>query len=437
MYQSCLKKTKKARKLKKALKCKVRVSKKRYEIESEIGSLQVQAHELIGTDGKRAFSSIGGFLPAIAPKERFRSARYKQLQYNLIATGSCRETAAMLNRIRLQDDGAKPTTVRNQAEREGMSIHEAKIGKAQVAFQTCGFDADGHKKPETSLDFSQAMLKIANYDAVSKASQELAVSTDFKDYEAIDCAVNISVDEVCCKQQSAKRPCVNRENEPKQIKNTVVHVQKGNNSYVLTGETVSEAIRLLVGFLLSNGLLGAYPLVFFADGARIIKNTVEEYFQFAPYKYILDWPHLTKKTAELLSSAINGRKKRNEIHEKLKQLLWRGDITAAIAFLDTLPVEDIKSADWLVQLKNYLERNRTNIPCYAMRKRLGLRVSSNLGEKANDRVVSSRQKHNGMAWSREGSFALASICVTQLNAEMNDWLFNHSVRFDFDSTKAA
>lgn len=55
-----------------------------------------------------------------------------------------------------------------------------------------------------------------------------------------------------------------------------------------------------------------------------------------------------------------------------------------------------------------------------------------LVKKANERVVSSRQKHNGMAWSREGS-----ICITQLNGEMNDWLFNRSIHFDFDTLKAA
>jgi hypothetical protein len=41
--------------------------------------------------------------------------------------------------------------------------------------------------------------------------------------------------------------------------------------------------------------------------------------------------------------------------------------------------------------------------CYALRKKLGLRVSSNPVEKANDLLASNKQKHQGMSWSADGS----------------------------------
>ena len=415
----------------------MRVSQNQYAIESEIGSLFIETHEFSDAQGKTAYRSSGNFLPEKAPKERFRSARYKELEYDFAATLSYRDTARSLNRIRLQDNGATPTTVRNQTERDGIAIQETKMAKALVAFCEHGFEVNGLKKPETTIDFSKATLKTADSNAVSGAGRKLGILAQETDYEALGSAVNISVDEVCCKQQSSKRPCLNRENEPKQLRNTVVHVQYGSKGYVLAGETVQAAIRLLLGFLLTNGLLGAYPLVFFADGARNIKNTIEDYFSFSQYKYILDWPHLTKKTAELLSSAILGKDKRNEIHEKLKQFLWRGDVVQALAFLDTLPEDYIKSAKWISHLKTYLEVNRDNIPCYAIRKELGLRVSSNIGEKANDIVVSRRQKHNGMAWSNVGSFGLASVAVSHTNSELSPWLHKHSVRFAFTDANAA
>ena len=44
-----------------------------------------------------------------------------------------------------------------------------------------------------------------------------------------------------------------------------------------------------------------------------------------------------------------------------------------------------------------LDRHFSYIPCYALRKRLGLRVSNNRGEKASDLVVALRQKHKGMS----------------------------------------
>ncbi len=62
------------------------------------------------------------------------------------------------------------------------------------------------------------------------------------------------------------------------------------------------------------------------------------------------------------------------------------------------------------------------MPCYALRKELGLRNSSNLGEKANDIVVSSRQKHNGMSWSGDGSIAFATVAAAAYNDEINRWI---------------
>ena len=108
-----------------------------------------------------------------------------------------------------------------------------------------------------------------------------------------------------------------------------------------------------------------------------------------------------------------------------------------MGFLGGLPDDYIKSADWLMALHQYLENSRTSIPCYAMRKQLRLCVSSNLGEKANDSVVSRRQKHNGMAWSDDGSLGLASICATYLNEEMADWLHRNTIRFHFARRIAA
>ena len=42
--------------------------------------------------------------------------------------------------------------------------------------------------------------------------------------------------------------------------------------------------------------------------------------------------------------------------------------------------ERIKNQTELDNLINYLDRNQACIPCYALRKQLGLRISSNPGE---------------------------------------------------------
>ncbi len=90
-------------------------------------------------------------------------------------------------------------------------------------------------------------------------------------------------------------------------------------------------------------------------------------------------------------------------------LLWYGRTDQTIDLLKQIEAKSIKSKTDLQKLIDYLKRNRVYIPCYAVREILGLRNSSNIGEKMNDLVVSDRQKHNGMSWSNPGSVALASI----------------------------
>ncbi len=56
----------------------------------------------------------------------------------------------------------------------------------------------------------------------------------------------------------------------------------------------------------------------------------------------------------------------------------------------------MKNKAIIEKLKKYLRRNKPYIPCYAIRKELVLRNSSNVGEKADDLIVSARWKHNGI-----------------------------------------
>ena len=139
----------------------------------------------------------------------------------------------------------------------------------------------------------------------------------------------------------------------------------------------------------------------------------------------------------MLSSSIQGKHKRNEVHAKLKQFLWRGDVGKGLRFLDNLPEDYVKSEEWLAKLKGYLETNAVFIPCYEMRKELGLRVSSNIGEKANDIAVARRQKHDGMSWSCDGSLGLASISSAYSNGELLSWLHKQSLEFGFIKEYAA
>ncbi len=81
----------------------------------------------------------------------------------------------------------------------------------------------------------------------------------------------------------------------------------------------------------------------------------------------------------------------------------------------------------------YLAKNRLMIPAYAVRRELGLRNSSNRGEKANDLIVADRQKHNGRSWSQSGSLALASVTALKQNQEYQKWFQEGQIEFELAS----
>jgi len=95
--------------------------------------------------------------------------------------------------------------------------------------------------------------------------------------------------------------------------------------------------------------------------------------------------------------------------------LWYGWSDRAIAFLQQVDPTHIKNRKEFQKLIGSSERNKPHIPCYAVRKHLGLRNSSNLGEKMNDLVVPHRQKHQGMSWSTTGSVTLAALAALKRN----------------------
>ena len=127
--------------------------------------------------------------------------------------------------------------------------------------------------------------------------------------------------------------------------------------------------------------------------------------------------------------AIRGKEKRNMVLEKLLRHLWVGDVDGADLYLKSLTKPYIKNQNCLEEVSAYLERKRTGITCYAVRKKLGLRISSNPVEKANDLLVARRQKHNGMSWTPHGSGALAAIEMLYENGQAVSWFKNRQLSF--------
>ena len=126
---------------------------------------------------------------------------------------------------------------------------------------------------------------------------------------------------------------------------------------------------------------------------------------------------------------MKGRDLRNTVLEKLTPLLWHGLVDQAILYLESLAESEIKNEEERLHLMRYLAKNRPMIPVYAIRRELGLRNSSNRGEKANDLLVAARQKHQGMSWSKPGSVALASVTALKQNNEYPKWFRERELEF--------
>lgn len=135
--------------------------------------------------------------------------------------------------------------------------------------------------------------------------------------------------------------------------------------------------------------------------------------------------------------AVNGKKEAKvAMRNEIEHMLWAGNVDEAITYLESIPKNTIKDQQRLDETIDYLKRRKPHIPCYALRSLLGYRNSSNPAEKANDRVVAVRQKHNGMSWSSIGSSSLALITALELNNELSTWISTGVIPFNINSSKS-
>lgn len=238
--------------------------------------------------------------------------------------------------------------------------------------------------------------------------------------------VYISVDHIgVTRQKDVRKGDAVR--DTKYVQNCVAHIQQGDNTYSLTSVDTDSLFKAVLAFLLANNLL-KYNLVFFTDGATDLKSNIASFFSFRPYKLILDWYHIKKRIYEILSMAISGNKtKKQGILKNALGYLWVGDVDGAANYIKSLPSSDIKNAAKIQEYLNYLDKKAPDMTCYAVREHLGLRISSNRVEKENDVLVAGRQKHNGMAWTTDGSGSLAALKMIFQNKQEKLWFQNRQI----------
>jgi hypothetical protein len=381
-------------------------------------------------------------------KEWYRTMGFNELALDFASCMSYRQAAGKLNRVRNEKGGTPVRTLSNIVEMEGENVQEEIVRMTKDILYDNDFADDGtpNNKAKTKaympdkrkirIPHKTIEAKIKEYNKDKPDDLKIPLNEQEKFYENADNTVNISVDDVSVKKQKEKRPKDKEKSQDAKthyIRNTIVHIEKLKERYCLNARSTVEILPRIVAFLLLNNELKNY-LLFFVDGEKSLHNAIVNAFSwFKHYGILLDWYHLSEKCKMELSLALKKRDFRNDILEKVEKQLWIGKIDRAIEILKCIDKDNIKSESNIERLIGYFERNRNYIPCYAIRKSLGLRNSSNKAEKANDILVASRQKHNGMSWSKDGSLALATISTLYKNNEQKNWQEKSKIEFKFVS----
>lgn len=359
-----------------------------------------------------------------------------------VVEGSYRKTSARINRMRHQAEATSARRLCDTAEMEGQRILSYLDHRADQILEKEGFRQD-ESPPEVLVHLSGQKAGTLPEAQFQEALEACDLSAELKaemaqnpvPYEAPDTEVYVTLDDVGVKQQKPHRLSTskNRPQSPKAKKQhtytTTAHVENEDFSYVLAGKGIVCVLRLLLALLLNN-CLWCHGLIFLTDGQKSLQEAILRAFSWwKNTRLILDWYHLDKRCKEGLSLILNGRDTRNAVLEKLRPLLWHGLTDSAIQLLEKLNSEQVKNEAAQQHLIAYLKRGQPYIPCYAVRKQLGLRNGSSIGEKLNDLLVADRQKHNGMSWSVQGSVALAALTALIRNGEHLAWFRKKTLDF--------
>jgi hypothetical protein len=412
------------------------------------------------------------FWPVRKGREWYQTAGFKELALMMgVTQRSYRKTTTYLNRSRHQEVGGTAlNTLRDGAERQGGKVIQFLEKKSDEVLKAHQFQEDG--TPEESCAVARQIENIRSLHLTEEEVRDALVSVGHTmrrkglseelieevtqncrvaDYEQQENTVNCFIDDVGVKEQKeergrkkvagAEKTQGNGEadvegqqaagNKRPTVQNTVVQIEHQQQRFTLTGNGLLQVLRFVLAFVLNNNLI-AQHLLFFTDGQRCLQRAITTFFSWHPaMSLLLDWFHLTKKFKEELSLACRGRKIRNQHLLLLLRLLWFGLLDRAQDYLRSIPTSDLKNTAAIERLIKYLERNRQRIPCYALRCQLGLPNSSNPVERTNNLVTSSRQKHNGMSWSKAGSHALTALSTVVLNGGTKTWVKHRVVPFRF------
>lgn len=403
--------------------------------------------------GRCATVMTWSHFPTLRGQQVYTTAGFREIALlDGTVSASYRQVARRLNRIRQQEGlGTPVTSLRDVSERAGAQIVADWGEAARHVVARQGWTPEALASPSPLAPVSvqvPADIGVAP-TALAAAKERAQIPSAFQAEAAANPlpygnparTVAICADAVLAKQQKATRPRRIPSDEvstnaakkaPRErISNKVATLHHMHQTYAFIASTYAMLLLFVVAFLLKNKLKDVM-LCFFVDGEKALHQAILTAMRWHPAVFIyLDWHHLVKKCAEMLSMGVKGKTLRNHHLKNVTRCLWYGASESAIAYLRDIPTADRKSDQMIEKLIDYLARNLDNIPCYAIRKQLGLRNSSNAVEKCNDLLVAARQKHQGMSWSKEGSLALAALGTVDFNGYRARWLQGGGVPLAF------
>jgi len=153
------------------------------------------------------------------------------------------------------------------------------------------------------------------------------------------------------------------------------------------------------------------PMVALTDGAKKIRQDLAAVFG-ENVTIVLDWYHLSKRVYEQLSMSAHSKEEREQWEQSVLGHLWKGQVSEALSFLNSLSPRNAKA---LADLVGYLQKHQSEIIDYGRRQATGKSIGSGRMEKGVDQVIGMRQKKKGMSWSEIGSRALALLKIAELN----------------------
>jgi len=194
--------------------------------------------------------------------------------------------------------------------------------------------------------------------------------------------------------------------------------------------------RRLFEVLRSQGLQMNQQVTFLTDGGDDVRDL--PLYLNPQAEHLLDWFHVTMRLSVMTQMAKGLRSRDNpklaaevaEEVERLKWLLWHGNVFRALQTIDDLEValdsdgvslEQRKLLKTVTEFGGYIRANATSIPNYGERYRAGEAVSSAFVESTVNQVVSKRMvKKQQMRWTPRGAHLLLQVRTRVLNEDLAD-----------------